>query len=98
DKLVTGVQTCALPIFFRPVPHFFPLFRRQPAPGHAQGVLGGGPGWVLSETGEPVHLWRELVPERLGNLPASHALIFPWIWREERSEERRVGKEGGGRG
>src|SRR3989440_7293370 len=79
DLIVTGVQTCALPISARGAPQERLLPRhRRPAPG------GGLPGGVPAP-----RLRRRLRPpaERPGLRPRERRS------RARRSEERRVGKE-----
>src|SRR5204862_3560614 len=91
DLYVTGVQTCALPIFS---PAWGPGRGAQPGvrPGLAVGAahrfyagLGAGPGGVCAG--------RALVPQR-ADLAGQPLLAEPRAGRRPgaRSEERRVGK------
>src|SRR5207249_9350253 len=97
DRNVTGVQTCALPISFQ---------LRRPTP--TQRIRGSATAWSEGGANAPsVKTWisargsaptsaravRTASPSRVGR---SRACAWPRAVR--RSEERRVGKEGGGGG
>src|SRR5205823_9196572 len=81
DKLVTGVQTCALPILFRAL-----KFLKKPV------VMVRFPGesHELSRSGQP---WHRI--ERLEHIVGWFDKYLQGIHKPEydRSEERRVGKE-----
>src|SRR5205823_9385442 len=81
DKLVTGVQTCALPIC-RVRPHR--VGKDRPGRRARRDRLRRS---RLPPPAHPLH--RRLPLQRRGHLPRPHARR-----REGRSEERRVGKEG----
>src|SRR5205085_7930481 len=87
DLTVTGVQTCALPISRRRLPPGAQRLRRCPRPA--------GPGRA-AETGT---LMRIIAGEFRGRTlrPPSDRRVRPTADRV-RSEERRVGKEGGSGG
>src|SRR5205823_7682701 len=86
-KLVTGVQTCALPIYPRR-----PGLLRFRGPGD-QWLAGGGGRGRCGRADLPA---RRRHRGRLGTLqPDEQAADRS---RQQRSEERRVGKEGGRRG
>src|SRR5207249_8461236 len=88
DRNVTGVQTCALPIW---------TARHGPAPHAAAGrgyvrfrvgrVASGNVGWASTAGAAPRMAWRD---DRRGPLPGRHPAGADH-WRT-RSEERRVGK------
>src|SRR5205823_11278717 len=87
DKLVTGVQTCALPIFFIPVganlPSLDELRQAGVVPKRTlppKVAVFGVSEWPAAQKQEVDHIARAM-------RQASEAL-------GERSEERRVGKEG----
>src|SRR5205807_6780184 len=77
DYKVTGVQTCALPIW------------RTLLIGRRPGLLGpfAGAGVVMDQ----VSRMRRRSGE--GAVPSTRAAPLPWIAYAPRSEERRVGKE-----
>src|SRR5205823_7837183 len=90
DKLVTGVQTCALPIspadqdrFVREARNAAQLAHPGIVPVYEVG-RGGPVPYLVSAYVEGVTLATILTSRRLG-------------FREARSEERRVGKGGGSR-
>src|SRR2546425_4073485 len=75
DKLVTGVQTCALPIYRRSTAQLVDVR----SPDEFTGKVIAPPG--MNETAQ-----------RGGHIPS--AVNVPWAQAvQERSEERRVGKE-----
>src|SRR5207248_5550511 len=86
DRTVTGVQTCALPIYGTVGPMlFFPLGSQSFT----------GPGLIRSRVGSSITLTvsgsiMEYVPRRT-------ILVTNNSAQSGRSEERRVGKEGKGR-
>src|SRR3546814_11701268 len=87
--LVTGVQTCALPIYSwnRSVPFFACLIKacaRHIAKGMKQGH-----GQLMTFAAQILTLYPEMFPGPLGQPLAGRALMAG-KWR---SEERRVGKE-----
>src|SRR5207248_8173981 len=96
DRTVTGVQTCALPIFRRVVPRVVLVFDAD-----AGGDTGVDRALEIF-VGQEMELAVATLPEgldpcdllvRQGPEPFKQALAAA-----VRSEERRVGKEGGGRG
>src|SRR5688500_19274909 len=84
DYKVTGVQTCALPIC-PPIASALSIRRREVV-GRVD-VEGEGRD-VLDDPGHPAVV---------GQLGVALAAAHPERRRDRRSEERRVGKEGGGR-
>src|SRR5205823_7541689 len=88
DKLVTGVQTCALPIFSLPREAHASSAARISAMSRISSDGDGGTrsGSVAGGSGD---VGCRGTPRRLGTRVADHRL--------ERSEERRVGKESGTR-
>src|SRR3546814_9552145 len=79
--LVTGVQTCALPIFERDIPRLVEAIEASPfkdGVDTSHAVLKGRSNYVC------LHRIREGVPDEQGAL----------VEVPQRSEERRVGKEG----
>src|SRR5207248_8946340 len=97
DRTVTGVQTCALPIF-RPCPVEQPelsqqLVRSRLAHAWQYAVVGGMEDEVVANRQRPV----EVVALRNDRqLPARLHGVADDV--DARSEERRVGKEGRSRG
>src|SRR5205823_9455269 len=98
DKLVTGVQTCALPISFGPL-----ALRLLWTPGHSPGLLcAWEPERGLLFTSD--HLLRSPTPLALyadgPQDPVGEYLegLDRLARCTARSEERRVGKEGSARG
>src|SRR5690606_40486984 len=87
DFHVTGVQTCALPIW--PVPH-----RRQGKPGQDGEANGGKTGREIGMTRDPASLQGLATPprRRLAQ-PVEHDGERDDGKTRLRSEERRVGKE-----
>src|SRR5205823_10424078 len=88
DKLVTGVQTCALPICAAARKDASAPARAQqpPArdrPGVGGGARGHGPAPADQQAGDPVR----------GYHPAGSRLALTDALVTSRSEERRVGKE-----
>src|SRR5205823_8176750 len=86
DKLVTGVQTCALPIWPRPAARGL-----DPEPLEHR-LVAAPPGTHLHlqvEEDRPAEHRLDLRPGTGADL-ADHRTALP----DERSEERRVGKEG----
>src|SRR5437773_7768465 len=85
DRDVTGVQTCALPIFVAGIPdnHFIRVVREDPV---RRGLLYGGGEFGVYVSFDDGGGWQTL--QR--NLPIVpiHDLVV-----KDRSEERRVGKE-----
>src|SRR5207249_9397100 len=88
DRNVTGVQTCALPIWF---------LRSINSPESTSGAVGHGAGRSLSvnvsydelaATREPAEDWLTYS----GSYWSSRHSALRQIDRENRSEERRVGK------
>src|SRR5262249_56646799 len=77
DWSVTGVQTCALPIFYVVSSHF--------------DSVEAGPGADDDSSGTAALLETARV---LRDHPLPATVIFASFTGEERSEERRVGKEG----
>src|SRR5207248_8153579 len=83
DRTVTGVQTCALPIF-------------------GAGVMGSATAWALAARGADVTLYEQFDDGHMRGSSHGRTRIFRlaypeeyWVaLAEERSEERRVGKEG----
>src|SRR5206468_7417202 len=98
DLIVTGVQTCALPIYRAGV--------TRTTSGHLGGAAASGTvttsqGVVLMTTVRVTFDGRVFVPEKEVNLPVGSVLEIPIDQSAERSEERRVGREcgwGGGAG
>src|SRR5207244_9763439 len=93
DDLVTGVQTCALPIYFFSIPRIFATCAVLAACCFSVLASSSGPPGITS--------WPE--PAILGAISGSDATATtsaPSRSRRARgrSEERRVGKEGGSRG
>src|SRR5207244_9886577 len=88
DDLVTGVQTCALPIYWMAGGRAAGMRRRNRA---ARGKGGARAAALLgTASGRLPTRWRLLSPprRRTGSAPSGGRL---------RSEERRVGEEGGAR-
>src|SRR5438552_4162434 len=85
DDLVTGVQTCALPISRRPLRHDADRALHHPAPPAA------------SRRGRRAQVLRELLGPHLGQRHSHPAQVRRQL-PERRSEERRVGKECRARG
>src|SRR5205823_11450631 len=84
DKLVTGVQTCALPIWRPAAPDFSDHDRDPP---HVPGRADRGAPASARHTGRAATLRTDtLEPLRVVREPA-------WSLDGRRSEERRVGKE-----
>src|SRR5205823_8786799 len=89
DKLVTGVQTCALPIYEAAEERF----ASDEAGGHGHTVLlvGGGRFLLPHPAGDPPDAHRDVERARQDQRePEGGGAGDPG-----RSEERRVGKEGG---
>src|SRR5205823_9835362 len=90
DKLVTGVQTCALPIFSRQVKvrfileHFDPF--QQELKTHTFKQLGA----ALLE-GSRIFIWPEQKRTQVGG--EWRGVLHTKCVVQDRSEERRVGKE-----
>src|SRR5204863_2792572 len=90
DLYVTGVQTCALPIYRRELRRHraeFVLTLPQPAPHDPPGQRGQGQQEDALEHNKPPLTKR---PDQLRIIP--RVCRPPWRG-ERRSEERRVGKE-----
>src|SRR5207247_5146469 len=91
DPLVTGVQTCALPILGVPAPAVEEI--------HAAGVRGGGElaedRRVEAAVGGRAERADRSVPVGGGVFHAAHEVVREGL--DGRSEERRVGKECGWR-
>src|SRR5205823_10529225 len=96
-KLVTGVQTCALPIWMV-VPTTAVWIETQPRPCAIAIACGLPPTSIVLITAFRPGSIRDTVPSRLlatQTLPSPTAM--PVGERPTRSEERRVGKERGAR-
>src|SRR5699024_12087337 len=87
DRNVTGVQTCALPIS-RPAPEIWATATRSRAPVFASALLGAPKKPAKRKRAKPPT--ARSVPCR--QTACSRISSGPDGWR---SEERRVGKEGG---
>src|SRR5205823_11751096 len=92
DKLVTGVQTCALPIY---VPHAVaglqPMHRRYSVrSGYGAQDNRGDDAVPAVGAGESHHRFRS---GRLDGTQKTGRLFLSATLLESRSEERRVGKE-----
>src|SRR5207249_9485705 len=89
DRNVTGVQTCALPIYCVPTCWAGPRVSFRP---------GGASHWPpRAQPPEGPHrafAWRKSAAPGI----RSGTEIFPWMPKPKRSEERRVGKEWRARG
>src|SRR5947208_508074 len=86
DDLVTGVQTCALPIYERPRAPVPVLFRRN-----RSCEITRCPGYYRSSRQEVFTRHERSDP---GSLEGAIRKADPTSWRAcKRSEERRVGKE-----
>src|SRR5205823_7891991 len=82
DKLVTGVQTCALPIYAEVL-----AVDQHSTANHAVLTTEKAAVWLARPaSGDGYYV-------ALFNLD-SGAQTFDYSWKEVRSEERRVGKEG----
>src|SRR5207248_7245622 len=94
DRTVTGVQTCALPIYHgRREPRLADGGGPHPSVGRGHGLPGrsgtGGAGGLLAGGTPTGGGRRRLCAAALPDIGA------PGCWRDgARSEERRVGKEG----
>src|SRR5262249_59536379 len=87
DWSVTGVQTCALPIWFCAPPSAARALRAHP---RISGALGSRPPASGSRRAS-----RRPTVSAVHRAPTADRAHNP---EEDRSEERRVGKEGRGRG
>src|SRR5205823_9697129 len=89
DKLVTGVQTCALPISPRPTTIVTPASTGRPSPNPAPAPVAPTPAPATPAPATPPQ--PEPAPTRVlaSDEPAAPAAPAPPV----RSEERRVGKE-----
>src|SRR5687767_15218726 len=87
DKLVTGVQTCALPIFPPDAKRSVPQ-APEPAPNLPRRVERN-----RRQRGEHASADRVLHPVTKIRLYDGHESPVPLVPLVERSEERRVGKE-----
>src|SRR5205823_6923154 len=83
DKLVTGVQTCALPIFSQM------NFVRNADLGFNKEAL-----FIMNaNTDSVVHAREEAFKQKLLQIPGVRSVSFSTDVPSSRSEERRVGKE-----
>src|SRR5205823_9077373 len=97
DKLVTGVQTCALPIYGK-------SYTAKPFKIKVLNVLGAGDAYASGFLYGHLQGWDWAKAARMGN--ATGAIVVTRqgcandmaTLQETRSEERRVGKEGRARG
>src|SRR5207248_5567329 len=97
DRTVTGVQTCALPIFLRSAARAFgpkeAVARARCVVAEAEiALVSRDLGWPAKVLGAA----RATLEEHGDRLNAAHAQYLE-VRRLLRSEERRVGKEGGAR-
>src|SRR5207247_3989348 len=89
DPLVTGVQTCALPIFLEPIGHrASPISVRFELPRDWKIIS------ALKETSDPM-IFTAPDYDTLVDCPTEMGRFDLTQFQVERSEERRVGKEGG---
>src|SRR5207245_6409505 len=82
DATVTGVQTCALPIYKQIADDIFDLLVQEL-------IIG----WTLG-TAENAHAFREARVDHAAEQIGQARLFRFLIVDEQRSEERRVGREG----
>src|SRR5206468_8661082 len=97
DLIVTGVQTCALPILLQQVARVMPAAADVQRRAGRERAVGSAAIELMAVGAEPRVVAATLLAHELQQLRRQLAVgIGPDS--EWRSEERRVGKEGGGRG
>src|SRR5699024_12143809 len=89
DRNVTGVQTCALPIFML----WYFVEQDIPNNGLKDVMFGGMKSFKVSAQNVMLKLWMQKIHSLSCIPPAQQVNLKVYCTQQERSEERRVGKE-----